>query len=228
MTKVKKFQNLTQTEIDAILKTKGGAVRVLSLLETHVLETRLQAENVWKQIVDREETAARWLNILIILGLLQLFPITDLADSKAFLLVTLPSFAASVYLVAFTLWKHPNYIRSDFFTPEEADIQTRLDVASTESKHLERFYPSLVKRYQKKGITSGYIGIAILMNFTLSLLMLVSYKIFDFSFSNFCLPTSIGILSLVAIYLIKEIIPNESFSHTYTQDENRNKAFAEK
>jgi hypothetical protein len=228
MTKVKNFKNLTQQDINVILKTNGGAKRLLTLLENHVIETRLQAENVWKQIVDREEAAARWMNILIILGLLQLFPITDPNDSKAFLLVTLPSFAASVYLVAFTLWKHPNYIRSDFFTPEEADIQNRLDVASAENKHLEKFYSSLVNRYNKKGITAGYIGIAILVNFTLSLGMLIGYKIFDLNLNDKCLPTLIGLGSLVAIYIIKNLIPNESFSQTYTQDENRNKSFTEK
>lgn len=213
-------KKISQEQIDQFLKTKEGSVRLLSLLDSHIHDARKQAKDTWDQIIDREEAASRWLNLLIILGLLQLFPINDSFESTSFLLITLPSFSLSVYSVALTLWKHPNFIRSDFFTPEKNDIQTRNNIALEEIKYQEKLLPILFSRYSKKGKCSKYIGLAILTNLSLCLIFLIYFKIFNFKFNNLFLPAIIGVISINVIIFLRKIFYKDSFSHTYILSQN--------
>jgi hypothetical protein len=222
----KKLEQLTEDELETLLSTPQNFDRILNLQGNMLNEVREDIHHIWEQIKDREETAARWLSVLIVLGLLQLFPFANDIDAKNYLILGLPSFVIAFYAAALTLSKHPNYLRTNFFVTEEADKITRYHKNDAEIKAYQKIHENLVKSYKRKRQYSGYIGLAVIVNFTANILYIVVHYFFG---TNISLPAAslIAIVSLLSIYFINKIGPNKSFSITYKQDAAGNRTLEE-
>lgn len=220
--KTKRLDQLTKEELEGLLSTPQGVERVLSVQESALRELKAQIKHTWLQINDKEEVATRWLSTLIVLGLLQLFPFSGNDKATSYLILSLPSFVIAFYSVAFTLYKHPNYQRTDFFVPEEADKETRYHKNEAELNGLQKIFQYLIGNYERKKKFSGYIGPAVMTNFTVSILyLLISYALnIDI---QICVAIIAGAVSLIGIYVIKMHGSSGSFSFTYKQDEKGNR-----
>jgi len=220
--KRKRLDQLTNKELENLLSTPQGLERVLLVQENASKELKHQVEHTWLQISNIEEVATRWLNTLIVLGLLQLFPFSNNNMATNYLILSLPSFIVAFYSVVFTLYNHPNYQRTDFFVPEETDKITRYYKSEAEIEILQKIFQSLMQNYEYKKRFSGYIGPAVMMNFTASVLYLFIRYIMKVDIHLY---TAIFIAgaTLIGIYLIRIHSSSGSRSYTYEQDEDGNR-----
>lgn len=199
---------------------------MLSVQESALHELKAQINHTWLQINDKEEVATRWLSTLIVLGLLQLFPFSGNDRGTSYLILSLPSFVIAFYSVALTLYKHPNYQRTDFFVPEEADKETRYNKNEAEFKGSQKIFQSLIGNYERKKKFSGYIGPAVMTNFSVSILYLITSYVLNIDI-QICLAIIVAAVSLIGIYVVKMQGPSSSFSFTYKQDETGNRTVKE-
>lgn len=219
MPKTRRLDQLSKKEFNDLISSPQGLDRVIKLEEKTVIELKKQTHHVWQQIKDKEEVAGRWLNTLIVLSLLQLFPFQQSEYGRHFLMLTLPTFIISFYSTALVLFKHPNYNRPDFFISESEDKKTRLQASQAEIKALQDINQSLTRNYERKRKFAGYIGPSVMVNFSLSILFLTSQYVFEI-----ILPEPIvfigAILSVMSVYFLKKRGQKESFTVVYQQYES--------
>jgi hypothetical protein len=213
-----RLDKLSQEDLNKLLSNPEGLDRVIKLQKDFLVELQNKTKDIWTQIKDKEEIASQWVSILIILGLLQLYSFSDDAiAAKGYLILSLPSFLAVFYSIAFTLYKHPNYFCTDFFVTEDGAKDTIYKKNDAEIIFLKKIFTSLSKNYERKKKVSKYISPSIIVNFSLSILFLICYYVLEITIS---IPVYllIALISLVTIYCISRNGSNGSFSFTYKQD----------
>lgn len=184
-------------------------------LENALKEYRDETEHLWLQIIDKEESASRWLGILIVLGLMQLYPFESDSSKVQFLIMSLPSFVIAFFATALTLVKHPNYLKTHFFVPESNDKKIIYVKNKAEQGILKEVYHSLNKNYEGKKKTFAYIGPSIVVNFTVSLFFLICFYILGL---EICVVQSLLLASasILIIFVLKNVWSRGSFSRTFS------------
>jgi len=215
----RRLDQLTQEQLNQLLSTEEGFDRVISLQEKALIDVKGQVDHTFSLIIDKEEAASRWLNILIVLGLLQLFPFSENTDAKIFLILSLPSFIIAFYSVALTFYKHPNHQKTDSFVGEDFDKPTRFNRNQIELNNYQEIFICLHKRYEKKHKTYAFIGPSIIVNFSVCIFYLIYKRILGCDFSSHL----VFLIVLASIFFILRIKINgskESFNITYKKDES--------
>jgi len=212
--KIQRWDQLTSEEKSKILESPGGLDRVLKLHEDTLIQLKNQVKEVANQIKDKEETAVSWMNLLVILALLQVIGL-DKDYSKIYLIASLPSFMMAFLTTAYTLLKHPNYLKTDFFVPEKEDKQTRYAMCEAEINMLQDIYKRLNDNYNRKKKYAGFIGPAIIANFLVSVIIIICIKIFGFEMSIFY-AIVLMVLSLLFILILQKHL-TKSVSHMFNK-----------
>ena len=135
----KRLDRLTKQEIQKHTGRTPEMHMKVSSQEEHLSEVKSQILSDWDQIRDIENNATAWVSLIIVLGVLQLFQQNESYLSFYFL-VNIPSFSFAFFSAALTLFEHPNFVRRDFFTPEEADLHLRYRSAKEENGILEKLH----------------------------------------------------------------------------------------
>ena len=208
----KRFDQLTKQEIQKYLQSTEGLKRLVKLQEEHLGKVKSQILSILDQIRDIENNATSWVSLIIVLGVLQLFQQNE-NYLPFYFLMNIPSFSLAFFSAALTLSGHPNLVRKDFFTPEEADLHLRYKSAKEQNDVLEKVHLSLQKKYEEKLKFKKYLPFSIMTNFATNIIFLATVAFFK-NWMHMEIALIFGITSLIIILVSPKI---SSYTKTYTR-----------
>ncbi len=197
----KLVQNLTEEE-------KNNPVlvdRLIELNENHIKNLKESKDYLLQEIRNKESVAIYWINLMVVLAILQILPALSEDLSKYYIITCLPSFVFAFYSASFTLMKHPSVIKPDFATTEKANKQVRLGINEAEITALTNITKYLQKNYNRKMKYGKYIGPAVTVNFTMSI-ALILMRTFMPNSINICTSFGLGTISIISIYCLAKLL----------------------
>lgn len=208
----KRFDQLTEQEIQKNLQTPEGLKRLVKLQEEHLNEVKSQILSDWEQIRDIENNATSWVSLIIVLGVLQLFQQNE-NYLPFYFLMNIPSFSWAFFSAALTLFKHPNFVRPDFFTPEKVDLHLRYKSAKKQNDVLEKLHSSLIEKYNQKLKFKKYLPFSVMTNFATNIIFLAIVAFFK-NWMPLEVAFIVGTISLITIFVSPKI---STYTKTYTR-----------
>lgn len=113
------YERITKEQKDQLLKSPNGIDRILKIQDKIIKTLKEDITHTLGEIRDKEKIAISWINLTIVVAILQVLPAFSTDLSKNFVLACLPSFTIGILSAALTLLRHPNYISPNYFETED-------------------------------------------------------------------------------------------------------------
>jgi hypothetical protein len=213
-----KYESLTDDQKEQLINSTEGAIRIISLQKKIIKSLREDINHTINEIRDKESIAISWMNLTIVLAILQTLPALSTDLSRSFILACLPSFFIGLFSAALTLLRHPNYISPNYFETEEDNLKLLFKKNDAEIIAFTQLKQALTEVYNWKIKTSKYIGPSMISNLITTLMFIILTVFFEISIPQSLL---LFILSIAIILIIPQYTSKrKTISFSFDKDSN--------
>lgn len=209
------IDQFTPEEEARVLNDANELQRVVQLQDESKKVYEKMLQDIKDNIKDKEDLATKWMGILIVISLVQLYPFKEAAISINYLILVLPTFCIAFYTTALTLFKHPNAVTTDSFIVESSNLGARYFTNKALLEIYNKAGQAMKKTYEWKGKFLRYTGPAVIVNFTLSVLFLIEQTVFNLDIP-LCVYIIGSIISIELVPFISYLISRNNFVLQYT------------